>query len=126
MFLKDEGVKYLVTLSEEKIPHPSAKTVFSHHVIPVEEFEAPSMKDIEKFISICEKAREANEVVCVHCRMGRGRTGVMLACYLVKFYNQAPQTAAMNIRLMRPGSVETHEQMRSVKDFWDYLAYKNK
>ncbi|KAK3875450.1 hypothetical protein Pcinc_019662 [Petrolisthes cinctipes] len=122
-FLRSEGVGVIVTLSEERQPHPSAKGHLQCHVIPVEEFEDASMEQITHFISICEKARLEKKAVCVHCRMGRGRTGLMLACYLVKFYNQAPESAITNVRLMRPGSVETREQERAVKHFRDYLAW---
>ena len=54
--------------------------------------------------------------------MGRGRTGVMLACYLVKFYKQLFDQAICNIRLMRPYSLETWEQERIVRDYYDHLA----
>lgn len=53
--------------------------------------------------------------------MGRGRTGVMAACYLVYFYGQSPDRAILNIRLMRPGSVETYEQEKAVAKFNDYI-----
>jgi atypical dual specificity phosphatase len=59
--------------------------------------------------------------VGVHCRMGRGRTGVMTACFLVHFYGQSPERAITNVRLMRPGSVETYEQEKAVVKYYDYL-----
>ncbi|XP_045625438.1 dual specificity protein phosphatase 23 [Procambarus clarkii] len=122
-FLRNEGVGVVVTLSEERQPHRSAHKYFKCHLIHIEEFEDPSMEQISKFISICDKAHEENKVVCVHCRMGRGRTGVMLACYLMKYYGQAPEAAIWNVRLMRPGSIETREQERAVKKFRDYIAW---
>ncbi|KAF4519003.1 hypothetical protein B566_EDAN009766 [Ephemera danica] len=64
--------------------------------------------------------------VGVHCRMGRGRTGVMAACYLVKFYEQPPERAVINIRLMRPGSVETYSQERAVVAYFDFLRHTSK
>ncbi|PSN37355.1 Dual specificity protein phosphatase 23 [Blattella germanica] len=53
--------------------------------------------------------------------MGRGRTGVMAACYLVFFCNQTPERAIINIRLMRPGSIETEEQEKAVIKYSDSL-----
>ncbi|KAK8384694.1 hypothetical protein O3P69_014338 [Scylla paramamosain] len=122
-YLRSEGVGVIVSLSVERQPHSSAKKVMDCHLIPVEEFEDPSMEQITQFLDICDRARQDKKGICVHCRMGRGRTGVMLACYLIKFYSQPPSAAIRNIRLMRPGSVETYEQERAVTKFRDYLEW---
>lgn len=53
--------------------------------------------------------------------MGRGRTGVMAACYLIRFQELTPQRAMTNLRLMRPGSIETPEQERVVMRYYDCL-----
>lgn len=53
--------------------------------------------------------------------MGRGRTGVMAACYLIQFEQLAPERAIINLRLQRPGSVETPEQERAVVRYHDCL-----
>lgn len=65
-FLRSEGVRVLVTLSEERRPHSSAKVHgIECHVIPVEEFEEASVEQIAQFISICEKAREEKKVIYI-------------------------------------------------------------
>jgi atypical dual specificity phosphatase len=45
-----------------------------------------------------------------------GRTGVVLACYLVA-KGQTPQNAIARVRRLRPGSIETDEQEQSVIEF---------
>lgn len=120
-FLVQQGIRHLITLSPEMIPPVKSVPLLRWTIIPVEEFEAPTMEDIEKFIEICEESRNRHEAVGVHCRMGRGRTGVMAACYLVHFQGVAPEKAIMNVRLQRPGSVETAEQERVVVHYRDRL-----
>ncbi|GLV39855.1 cell division cycle 14 [Carabus blaptoides fortunei] len=122
-FLHEQGIHYLITLSPEKRP-PITDILFdkiSWIEIGIEEFEAPSVKQIQQFIDVCEKANLEGESVGVHCRMGLGRTGVMAACYLVHFYGQSPERAIINVRLMRPGSVETQSQERAVMRYHDHL-----
>lgn len=64
-FLVQQGIRHLVTLSPEMIPPVKNYTHLQWTLIPVEEFEAPSMEDINKFIAICEDSRKRNEVnVC--------------------------------------------------------------
>ncbi|EFA06651.2 Dual specificity protein phosphatase 23-like Protein [Tribolium castaneum] len=120
-FLRKEGISHLVTLSPEKIPPIVDFPQIEWTRIDIEEFEAPTLDDIIKFIEICEKCKKNGQAVGVHCRMGRGRTGVMAACYLVRFQDFAPEKAITSVRLQRTGSIETSEQERAVVRYRDYL-----
>lgn len=59
-----------------------------------------------------------SQAVAVHCILGLGRTGTMLACYLVKDKGLAPADAIAEIRRLRPGSIETYEQEKAVFQFY--------
>lgn len=61
------------------------------------------------------------QAVGVHCRMGRGRTGVMVACYLLYFQDFTANRAITQVRISRQGSIETYEQERVVFKYYDYL-----
>ncbi|XP_047488347.1 uncharacterized protein LOC125038783 [Penaeus chinensis] len=120
-FLREEKVGVIVTLSEEEQLPATASNDFECHLIPVVEFEPPSLEQICKFISICDAAHEKKKAVCVHCRWGLGRTGVMLACYLVKKHLMYPLAAIHFIREFRPYSVETSEQEQAVCKYSEQL-----
>ena len=49
---------------------------------------------------------------------GHGRTGTMLACYLVKTRGMSGADAILETRRLRPGSIETAEQERAVVQFY--------
>lgn len=60
----------------------------------------------------------SSQAVGVHCALGFGRTGTMLACYLVKERGLAAGDAIAEIRRLRPGSIETYEQEKAVFQFY--------
>ncbi|XP_045505206.1 dual specificity protein phosphatase 23-like [Colias croceus] len=121
-YLADVGINHIITLSPERIPPLlQCEKKMKWTEIRIKEFAAPTLKQIIKFIEICKRAEMMGEVIAVHCRHGRGRTGTMLACYLVFFQNMAPERAVLTTRLRRPGSCETYEQEKIVCHYHDCL-----
>eukprot|EP00092_Neocalanus_flemingeri_P024412 GFUD01026468.1.p1 GENE.GFUD01026468.1~~GFUD01026468.1.p1 ORF type:complete len:1011 (+),score=220.73 GFUD01026468.1:495-3527(+) len=121
-FLVDQGIDHLVTLSPEKIPPHYAFPNLKHTLIPVEDFTGPTISEIQKFIEITDDARKEGEAVGVHCAEGRGRTGVMCACYLIYYYDMEPWDAIRIMRRQRPGSVERKVQEQTVERFYQLLS----
>lgn len=120
-FLLDQGIDQLVTLSADKIPPYYAFPELQHSLIPVEDFKGPAISDIQRFINIMDDARKQGEAVAVHCAEGRGRTGVMCACYLIYYHDLKPWDAIRIMRRQRPGSVERRTQEDTVVRFYNLL-----
>ena len=67
----------MVSLSPEMPPPAAPVKGLTVHFIPIEDFQAPTENQIQKFLEICDAALEAGEGVAVHCRGGNGRTGTV-------------------------------------------------
>ncbi|KAK7904211.1 hypothetical protein WMY93_016818 [Mugilogobius chulae] len=117
-YLLQNGVQHLVSLTERRPPnHDSCPELTQHH-LKIADFTPPSPAQIDKFLSIVEEANAQGQGVAVHCMHGFGRTGTMLACYLVKHKKLSGIDAINEIRRLRPGSIETHEQEKAVVQFY--------
>lgn len=115
--LKARGIGAVVTLTVHSLPQALlSKNDLAYLHLPIENFEPPTLPQIRNFVKFCEKNLRAGRPVAVHCLAGIGRTGTMLACYMV-WQGMPPDQAISALRKLRPASIETVGQERAVFDF---------
>lgn len=109
-FLRELGIDAIVSLTEYPLQKAFIEEFgFEYKHVPVEDLTAPSLEQIDEFVRFATKVCGAGKKLVVHCGAGIGRTGTMLACYLVhKGYSA--RRAIEEVRRKRPGSIETPEQ----------------
>ena len=103
------GVKSIVTMTEESLPESWIKNMKYLHV-PTEDLSAPDMEKINNTIDFIHERIKNNEPTMVHCAAGIGRTGTILACYLIKYHNLSTKDAIDQVRKERPGSIQSESQ----------------
>ena len=115
--LREQGIGALVSLTEASVPDDLVlESGLRYRHLPVPDMQAPSLGEIHQFVAFVDEARNEGMATAVHCLAGLGRTGTMLACYLVHEGNP-PDSALAQLRVDRPGSVETLSQERTVYEF---------
>ena len=120
--LKNHGFGAIICLLDpaEQIPEYDVKKLtaegFSWHCIPVRDFSAPTLEQIEELVQVVEGFKADGKKVLIHCWGGTGRTGTMAAAYWIARGDTADQAIA-KIRQVRPGAVETTEQRARLQEF---------
>ncbi len=117
-FLKDQGIDTIVSLTEEgpldrEVAEPFGFTIVH---LPIPDRRAPTAEQIDWFVQFVDGELGGGRRVLVHCLGVYGRTGTMLACYLVHCGSPAERALA-EVRNLRPGSVETGEQETAVFEY---------
>ncbi len=120
-WLKRQGVESIVNLTEYPLPNEWIKEVelgCMHECI--NDHMAPSVDQIDKIISFISNEISNGRPVTVHCAAGRGRTGTILASYIIKHQGLNTEEAIRKIRQLRPPSIEGSQE-ESINQYENYL-----
>lgn len=113
--LRDEGISALVSLTRRPpFFDPPVGLAILH--IPVLDMTPPTQAQLLQAVEFLRSVVAAGGRAAVHCVAGYGRTGTVLASYLVAG-GEDPEEAIHRVREARPGSIETAEQEHAVHLF---------
>jgi atypical dual specificity phosphatase len=111
------GVRAVVCLLNIPSDAPVFESAgFSFRCIPVPDGGVPTLEQAADFVRFVEEQRAAGRPVAVHCEAGLGRTGTMLAVYLIA-QGDSTETAIRRIRAVENGAIETARQIRFLEEF---------
>lgn len=117
-FLHQQGVRAVIRMEERTIPADTGGYLdIVDLFVPVRDFTPPDQNQIQHMIDFIDEQAVRNErPVVVSCYAGIGRTGTVLACYLVT-RGMEPSDAIAEVRRLRPGSIQTPEQEAAVFEY---------
>lgn len=117
IWLKEQGILALVRMAEKNRSRINSSQVEHIGLLdchePVPDFTAPKQEQISRMIAFITEAFSKERPVGVSCGAGLGRTGTILACYLIS-QGLGQEAAIREVRSKRPGSIETEEQEEAI------------
>jgi len=109
-WLKRQGISAILDLTEGA-PFPTEwVTGLEYKRIPMQDHMPPHWRELAEAVGFISEQIAQGRCVLVHCLGGLGRTGTVLACYLVKDQGLMPEDAIREVRKSRPGSIESSQE----------------
>jgi atypical dual specificity phosphatase len=108
--LRGYGIGALLTLTESALPWGALERYEIRGLhLPVDDFHAPTTTQMLDALAFLDEARATGTPVAVHCLAGQGRTGTVLAAYLIRG-GLSPEQAIAEVRAICPGAIESTPQ----------------
>lgn len=116
-WLAKQGVRSILTLTERPLPRAwtdGLGLTLGH--VGMGDHAPPTLDDLNAGVKFIEDELASGGCVAVHCLAGEGRTGSVLAAYLIKDRGQTAAEALKTLRKIKPGFVEISQE-RSLNYF---------
>lgn len=114
-WLERQGIRAYVSLSLSPLP-PVWIPQRPYLHVPVEDFTAPTIAAMYHCVEFLGRCVRDGHPPVVHCTMGYGRTGTILAAYLI-YHGTPARDAIAEVRVARPGAIETDQQELALHEF---------
>lgn len=115
-YLQEQKVTHVISLIEDNPEEVFKKIDVVHRHFPIIDMGVPEVNPLKKLLKEMVTFMNEGGTVLVHCKAGMGRTGVVLASYLV-YKGMKAERAIELIRKINPGYIQNSVQERFVKLF---------
>ncbi len=119
-----KGIRVAISLVplSKSIRERMRELEIENYIFEVEEFTAPPIETLAQIVNLIWSKIGEGKRTLVHCLAGCGRTGTVLAAYLIS-KGMMPDDAIKQLRDLRPCSIETQQQYNAI---WFYHSYRFK
>jgi atypical dual specificity phosphatase len=117
--LKEEGIRAIVSLTGTPL-NPDIVRKLGFEYLHSHMSGEPTVEQFREILRFVERVNAQSKPVLVHCGEGIGRTGTVLAAYLI-YHGDRTGEAIRKVRNKRPGSVQTLEQEKALHEFENFM-----
>jgi len=111
------GVRAVVSLLNIPSDAPVFESAgFAFHYWPVPDGGAPTIEQATEFVCFVNEQLVGNRPVAVHCEAGLGRTGTLLAAFLISQGDRA-ERAIQRVRAVEKVAIETQQQIHFLEEY---------
>ncbi len=110
-WISSQGVDVILTLTEKPLPADWAEGLpLTLKHIPMMDHLPPDTSSLEQAATFVQEQMNQGRTVLVHCLAGEGRTGCVLAAYLIKDKRINADEAIAALRKVKPAFVEGSQE----------------
>lgn len=122
--LKAVGVTCLITLTEDDLPQDAlARHGLRNVHLPIRDREPPTVAQVTMLLMRMDALMRRGDVLAAHCLAGLGRTGTILAAWLVR-EGLTAEEALRRVRRIEPKFVQSAEQEEFLQRYEDAILSK--
>jgi len=116
-WLRSRGICAVLSLTETPLDNdvPTRHGLEVLH-LPVDDLHAPSPAQLHYALAFIDRQHALDHAVAVHCLMGQGRTGTVLAAHRIRA-GSTPDAALAELRALSPGAIGSPEQELALRTF---------
>lgn len=116
-WLHARGIRALLSLTETPLEACAvARHGFATLHLPIDDLDAPTPVQLHDALAFIDARQALGDAVAVHCLMGQGRTGTVLAAHRIRA-GSTPEAALAELRALSPGAIGSPKQEAALRAF---------
>ncbi len=117
VWLRDRGIRAVLSLTETPLDAAAfARYDLAGLHLPVDDLHAPTPAQLHYALAFIDQQHARDRAVAIHCLMGQGRTGTVLAAHRIRG-GSTTDAALRELRALSPGAIGSTVQEEALRAF---------